>query len=345
MTIAKTFTLGTLAELLQVELIGDPECSIDGLATLQQASSGKLAFLSNPLYAKQLSGCKASAVIISPKFIETCATNKLVTDAPYVVYARASQLFDNSPVSPASIHFTAVINESADLAEDVSIGPNVVVEAGVTIGPGSRVGPGCIVGEGCELGAGCHLHSNVTIYHGVKLGNHVVIHSGAIIGADGFGFAFDGEKSIKIAQLGSVEIANNVEIGAGTTIDRGALDNTVIEHGVKIDNQVQIGHNVRIGEHSVICGCTAIAGSTVIGKYCVLGGGSGVVGHISIADKVKLSARSLVSQTIKKEGTYSSGTGLMATAQWKKNIVRFRQLDDLARRLSSLEKNKGSSAE
>ena len=231
MTIAKTYTLGTLAGLLQVELIGDPECSIDGLATLQQASPGKLAFLSNPQYASQLSSCRASAVIISPKFIEACTINKLVTDAPYVIYAKASHLFDNSPTSSNSIHSTAVVNESAEIADDVSIGPNAVVEAGVVIGSGSIVSSGCVVGENCQIGKDCHLHSNVSIYHGVTLGNNVVIHSGAIIGADGFGFAFDGEKSVKIAQLGSVEIADDVEIGAGTTIDRGALENTVIEQG------------------------------------------------------------------------------------------------------------------
>jgi len=338
-TNAKTFRLGTLAELLQVELIGDSDCLIDGLATLRQATPGKLGFLSNPQYANQLSSCRASAVIISPKFIDACEINKLISDTPYVVYAKASKLFDSSPEVPAIIHPSSVVNESAEIAEDVSIGANAVIEAGVVIGAGSIIGPGCIVGEGSQIGEDCHLHGNVSIYHKVKLGNRVEIHSGAIIGADGFGFAFDGEKSVKIVQLGSVQIADDVEIGAGTTIDRGALDDTVIEQGVKIDNQVQIGHNCRIGAHSVICGCTAIAGSAVIGKYCVLGGASGVVGHISIADKVKVSAMSLVSQAIDKEGVYSSGTGVMETARWKKSIVRFRQLDELTKRLSRLEKN------
>lgn len=345
MTNAKTYTLGTLAELLQVELIGDPDCVIDGLATLQQASPGKLGFLSNPSYAKQLSNCKASAVIIAPRHIEACKLNKLVSETPYVIYARASQLFDNSLSASSTVHSTAVVNEYAELADDVSIGPNAVIEADVVIGPGSNIGPGCIVGEGSLIGEGCQLYSNVTIYHRVKLGNRVVIHSGAVIGADGFGFAFDGEKSIKIAQLGSVQIADDVEVGAGTTIDRGALDDTVIEQGVKIDNQVQIGHNCIIGAHSVICGCAAIAGSVVIGKYCVLGGGSGVVGHIRIADRVKVSAMSLVSQAIDTAGTYSSGTGIMETARWKKNIVRFRQLDDISKRLRSMENTKKKTPE
>ena len=212
-----------------------------------------------------------------------------------------------------------------------------MIQAGVTLGPGTIIGAGCYVGEDCELGDECRLHSNVTLYHGVKLGNRVVIHSAAVVGADGFGFAFDGTQSVKIRQLGGVSVGDDVEIGSGSTIDRGALDSTIIEQGVKIDNQVQIGHNCHIGAHTVICGCTAIAGSAEIGSYCVLGGASGVVGHIRIADRVRVGAMSLVSQSISEAGDYASGTGMMKTSQWRRNVVRFSQLDDIARRVKKIE--------
>ncbi|MBL4821034.1 MAG: UDP-3-O-(3-hydroxymyristoyl)glucosamine N-acyltransferase, partial [Gammaproteobacteria bacterium] len=241
MTNAKTYTLGTLAELLQVELIGDGDCEISGLATLQHSEPGKLSFLSNPSYASQLSGCKATAVIVAPEFVDSCPTNKLVSESPYVTFAKASQLFDNRSVPSNTIHHSAVIHDSAKLADNVSVGPNVVIEADVSIGSGSVLGPGCVLARGCQLGEECRLGANVTLYHEVVLGDNVIVHSGAVLGADGFGFAFDGEKSIKIAQLGAVHIGDDVEIGAGTTIDRGALENTIIEQGVKIDNQVQIG--------------------------------------------------------------------------------------------------------
>jgi len=334
---AKKYTLGALADRLDAKLIGDENCLIDGLATLKQGGPGKLCFLSNPAYASQLLECRASAVILEEKFSASCPVNKLVSASPYVSFAKASQLFDNSPVADPGVHASASIHESTQLPENCSIGANSVIAAGVTIGAGTIVGAGCVVGEGCTLGADCRLQGNVTLYHGVRLGNRVIIHSGAVIGADGFGFAFDGSKSVKINQLGTVDVGDDVEIGAGTTIDRGAIDDTVIEQGVKIDNQVQIGHNCRIGAHTVVCGCTAIAGSAVIGSYCVLGGASGVVGHIQIVDRVRVGAMSLVSQSIFEPGDYASGTGIMKTTQWRRNAVRFSKLDDMARRVKRLE--------
>ncbi len=339
MTQTKTYTLGRLASLLQVELQGDENCVIDGLATLQSAGPGKLSFLSNPAYSSQLAGTKASAVIVDAAMASACPGNKLISKLPYVTYAQASWLFDVREKVQSEVHASACVHESVRLAKNVSIGARAVIEAGAEIGEGSVIGPGCVIGSGCHVGRNCHLHANVTLYHRVTLGNNVEIHSGAVLGADGFGFAFDGSKSVKIAQLGAVVVGDDVEIGACTTIDRGALDDTVIEQGVKLDNQVQIGHNCTIGAHTVICGCTAIAGSTRIGKYCVLGGGSGVVGHIHIADRVRVSAMSLVSKSIDVVGTYSSGTGLMETLIWKRNIVRFRQLDEMAARLKKLERH------
>jgi UDP-3-O-[3-hydroxymyristoyl] glucosamine N-acyltransferase len=334
---ARKYTLGALAELLDARLVGDENCLIDGLATLKHGSPGKLCFLSNPAYVGQLADCRASAVILEEKFADSCPVNKLVSAAPYVSFAKASQLFDNSPAVTPGVHPSAYVHPDVQLPDNVSVGCNAVISSGVTIGSGTVIGAGCFIDENCSLGEGCRLYSNVTLYHGLRLGDRVTIHASAIIGADGFGFAFDGTKSIKINQLGSVDIGDDVEIGAGTTIDRGAIEDTVIEQGVKIDNQVQIGHNCHIGAHTVICGCTAIAGSAIIGRYCVLGGASGVVGHIQIVDRVRVSAMSLVSQTISEAGDYSSGTGIMKSAKWRRNAIRFSRLDEIARRVNRLE--------
>ena len=335
-----SYKLGELAKLLDVKLDGDSQCEIHGLGTLSNAGPGQLSFLSNPAYVDQLADCKASAIIVEEKFVEACPTNKLISPAPYVCFARATHLFDNAPIPEASIHPSANIHPTAQLGESIAVGANAVIEAEVKIGNGSMIGPGAFVGEKVSIGAGCRIHNGVTLYHNVHIGADVIIHAGAVIGADGFGFAFDGTKSIKICQLGSVIIGDDVEIGAGTTIDRGAIEDTIIERGVKIDNQVQIAHNCKIGEHTVICGCTAIAGSVTIGKYCVMGGASAAVGHITIVDKVLISAMSLVSQSITEPGMYSSGTGHMKTAIWKRNIVRFQQLDSIAKRLKQVEKSR-----
>lgn len=337
MTQEKTYTLGEIAEFLGVKLVGDADCQITGLGTLNNAGPGQLSFLSNKSYLDQLESSKASAIIVAQEFAERANTNLLISEQPYVSFARASSLFVESSQEAAGVHPTAVVAEDVELPATVHVGPHAVIESGVSIGEGSVIGAACYIGKGAQLGCNCQLHHNVTLYQGTRLGDKVIIHASAVIGADGFGFAFDGERSIKIHQLGGVEIGDDVEIGAGTTIDRGALDNTIIKQGVKIDNQVQIGHNTIVGEHTVICGCTAIAGSANIGKYCVLGGASGMVGHLSIADGVQVSAMSLVSRSITEPGTYSSGTGQMKTADWKRAIVRFQQLDSISRRLKELE--------
>jgi len=334
----KSYTLGEIASLLNLKLVGDEQCVINGIDTLKSASSGQLSFLSNPAYIDQLGACQASAVIIEEKHASACASNALISSSPYVSFAEATALFDDTPEPEAGVHTSACVHESVVLADSVSIGPNAVVEAGVEIGENCVIGAGCFLGVNAKLGKNCYLNSNVSIYHRVVIGNNTIIHSGTVIGADGFGFAFDGEKSVKIRQLGSVLIVNDVEIGACSTIDRGALEDTVISDGVKIDNQVQIGHNTVIGEHSVICGCTGISGSVTIGKYCVMGGASGTVGHISIADQVRVSAMSLVSESITEAGTYSSGTWHMKTSQWKRSNIRFQQLDSITKRLKELEK-------
>ncbi|NKB32034.1 MAG: UDP-3-O-(3-hydroxymyristoyl)glucosamine N-acyltransferase [Pseudomonadales bacterium] len=333
----KSYTLGELASLLNLKLVGDEQCAIHSLATLKNATPGQLSFLSNPSYINQLESCNASAVIVDAKFADACQASALISESPYVSFAEATALFDDSPAYEPSVHPSATIHSSVEIPDTAYVGPNVVIEPGAKLGADCVIGSGCFLGENVTLGKNCFLHSNVSIYHRVNVGNNVIIHSGTVIGADGFGFAFDGKKSVKIRQLGSVLIGNDVDIGSCTTIDRGALEDTVISDGVKIDNQVQIGHNCKIGEHSVICGCTGIAGSVTIGKYCVMGGASGAVGHINIADKVQVSAMSLVSESITEPGIYSSGTWHMKTSQWKRSNIRFQQLDSIAKRLKELE--------
>lgn len=332
------YTLGELAELLDVKLRGDASLCVDGLATLKNAVPGKLSFLSNPRYVSHLASCQATAVIIDPDFAAACQSAQLISSSPYVTYAKASQLFLTYETAEAGIHPTACIHSSVVLGANVAVGAHAVIDADVVIGEGSVIGAGTCIGARSSLGRNCRLFPNVTLYHEVRIGDNAVIHSSVVLGADGFGFAFDGKRSSKIAQLGGVLIGDDVEIGAGSTIDRGALDDTIIGHGVKIDNQVQIAHNCVIGEHTIICGCSAIAGSTTIGRYCTIGGAVGVIGHLQIADKVMISAMSLVSQSIAEPGIYSSGTGLHQSKEWKRNIVRFRQLDDMAKRLRELEK-------
>ncbi len=332
------YTLGELADLLDVDLCGERSIIVDGLSTLKNALPGKLSFLSNPRYVSQLADCKASAVIIDPEFSGVCQCAQLLSPSPYVTYAKASQLFLPERAESTGIHSTAHVHPSVTLGADVTIGVNAVIEAGVVIGDRSTIGAGTFVGSRSRIGSDSTLFANVTVYHDVTVGKNAIIHSSVVLGADGFGFAFDGQQSIKIAQLGGVSIGDDVEIGAGSTVDRGALDDTIIEQGVKIDNQVQIAHNCVIGAHTIICGCSAIAGSTTIGKYCTIGGAVGVIGHLRIADKVMISAMSLVNQSIPESGIYSSGTGLLESKEWKRNIVRFRQLDDMAKRLRELEK-------
>ncbi|MDP2283652.1 MAG: UDP-3-O-(3-hydroxymyristoyl)glucosamine N-acyltransferase [Pseudohongiella sp.] len=349
-----SFTLAELSAQLNVPVragIGaasNPpvdEIIIDGLATLENASATKLSFLSNPRYSQQLSTCQAGAVIIHPDLAGNTQLPCLLSSSPYVTYAKASQLFaaamaqhTRSADGQTGIHASAVISPGAVLGKDVCIGPHAVIEAGVSIGDGSFIGAGCFVGARATIGNHCVIYANATVYHEVVLGDRVIVHASAVLGADGFGFAFDGQRSVKIAQLGAVRIGSDVEIGASSSIDRGALDDTVVGDGVKIDNQVQIGHNCIVGDHTVICGCSALAGSTRIGRYCVIGGGVGITGHLSIADRVTISAMSMVTQSITKPGLYSSGTLLQESAQWKRNVVTLGKLSELSRTVRNIQR-------
>ena len=332
-----SFRLGELANILGAEVKGDANLVITGLATLKNAGPQDLSFLANMKYKQQLEATRAGAVIIHPDFATITPCAALLLDNPYAGYAQISHHFDPRPTPELGISPSAHIASTAILGDCVSIGHNVVVEDHAVIGSNTIVESNTYIGARSRIGENSRIAPNVSIYHDVSMGSHSMVHSGAVIGADGFGFAFDRGQWIKISQIGGVSIGDHVEIGACTTIDRGALDDTVIEDGVILDNQIQVGHNVRIGAFTCIAGCTAIAGSTTIGKYCRIGGAVGIVGHLDIADKVVITAMTLITRSIKESGMFSSGTGFETNKHWKKNVVRFRQLDDMAKRLRALE--------
>lgn len=335
----KPYSLSQLATYLDAELVGESDYLIHRIATLQSAEAGCISFVANPAYQKYLATTHAGALIISAGLAEEFAGNKLVVANPYLSYARLTALFDIRPPAYAGIHPSAVVDASAEVGEGVSIAANAVIGARASLGAGVLVGAGTVIGEDSCIGAGTRLAANVTVYHGVTLGRDCIIHSGAVLGADGFGFAPQEREWIKIQQLGGVVIGDRVEIGANTAVDRGALDNTVLGDGVKLDNLVQIGHNVRIGNNTAIAAHTAIAGSAVLGENCTISGCVGIAGHLTIADNVHVTGMSMVSSSILESGSYSSGTPLATTPEWRKNAARFRRLDSMAMRLRTLEKN------
>ena len=341
MTTASAYSLLELAQRLELELIGDPAAVVTGVATLEKAGPGQLSFFHNPLYHSQLLTTHATVVILSREYVAACPAASLVAANPYLAYAKASMLFSSTAqTANTGRHPGAQIDPTAQIADSAFIEANVLVGANTVVGENVRIGANSVIGSHCHIDDDTHLYPNVTFYDRVKIGKRGIVHSSAVVGSDGFGFAYDGSRYHKIAQLGGVVLGSDVEIGAGTSIDRGALEDTVIEDGVKIDNQVQIAHNVRIGANTVVCGCSAIAGSSTVGKNCIIAGGVGVINHVTICDGVTVTAMSLVNQSITKPGVYSSGTGLSDSASWKKNIVRFRQLDEIWKRLLRLEKSK-----
>ncbi|MBT6115174.1 MAG: UDP-3-O-(3-hydroxymyristoyl)glucosamine N-acyltransferase [Porticoccaceae bacterium] len=342
------YSLAEIAAFLGAELRGDGALRISGLNTLKDAGPGELAFLANEKYASQLGSCNAAAVIMAAKHMATNQGSELVQysgtalvlENPYLGYARISQWFDRCPKSVAGVHPSAVIADSASLGAGVTISANVVVEADAVIGSGSYLGAGSFIGARSQLGDNARISANVSIYHDVVLGSDVVIHSGSVIGADGFGFAPDGAGQWqKIYQIGGVKIGNSVEIGACSTIDRGALGDTCIGDHVIIDNHVQIAHNAVIGNGCALAAYSGLAGSATLGNNCILAGDACVVGHVTICDNVQVTARGLVTKSITEPGSYSSGMPLMKTREWRKNAVRITQLDSIARRLKDFEKD------
>lgn len=336
----QSYTLKALADIVDAELVGDAGIEIEGLATLQNAGPQQLSFLANPAYAKYLASTAAGAVIVGKNNAEDYAGNKLIHDNPYLAYAKLSQLWSartQCSHSEPQIHDAAIVSKEAEIGAGVIIGAGTVVEAGVRIADGVAIGPNCTLGKDCVLGEGSLLHAGVTLYHGVSLGKRCILHSGVVLGSDGFGFAPADDGWLKIEQLGGVIIEDDVEIGANTTVDRGALDNTIIRKGVILDNQIQVAHNVIIGENTAIAACSAIAGSTSIGRNCIVGGASGIAGHLTIGDGVHITAMTMVIKSLPEAGVYSSGTGVQPNEKWRKSIARLRQLDKMAARLKALE--------
>jgi len=333
-------TAAQLAQRFGLGLQGDGDVRVTGVSTLAGARPGELTFLANPRYRAQLSGTRASVLVLRADETDgSFPGTLLLASDPYVAFAKIGALFDVRPAPAPGVHASAAIDDdatvdaTAHVGPFVSIGPRSVVHAGAVVGPGCVIGEDCIVGEGCELGA------NVTLVRRVRLGRRVLIHSGAVLGADGFGLAMDGGRWIKVPQMGGVVIGDDCEIGANTTIDRGALEDTVLEEDVRLDNQIQIGHNVHIGAHTAMAGCSAVAGSARIGRNCLIGGGAGVLGHLELCDRVVVTAMTLVTHSIREPGEYSSGTPLMDNRDWRRSAARFKQLDALARRVQAIDKD------
>ncbi len=317
-------------------LRGDGACRVFQVASLENAGPEHIAFLANPRFQDQLKATRAAAVILPPESADAFAGNCIVTPDPYAYYARVAQALNPHPAAAGVVHPSAVV-ESA-LAAAVDVGAGTYIGAGAHIGTESVIGPNCCIGAGVSLGEGSRLYANVTIYAGCRIGRRAIIHSGVVIGSDGFGFAREHDGTwVKIPQLGSVVIGDDVEIGANTTIDRGALNDTVIEDGVKLDNQIQIGHNCRIGAHTAIAGCTGIAGSTHIGKRCRIGGAAMVIGHIRIADDVVVSGATFVHKSIVRAGHYTGAVPNMKHDEWLRNFAQLRHLQSLADRIRALE--------
>ena len=335
-------TLGTIAAQLGGELIGPTELRISRIGSLEGATPGTISFLVHPRYVSQLEASQAGCVIVGPAQREgaTARGAAIVTPDPYLYFARLTQWWAARvrPPVPAGVHGSAIIDSSARVAASAAIGAWVVVEAGASIGEGVVIGPHGVVGAGARIGAASRLAARVTLGERCTIGERCIVHSGVVIGADGFGFAPSEGRWEKIEQLGAVRIGNDVEIGANTCIDRGALEDTVIEDGVKLDNLIQIGHNVHIGAHTAMAGCVGVAGSARIGAHCTVGGGAIVLGHLSLADHVHISAATVVTRSIVKPGQYSGVFPIDDNASWEKNAATLRQLHSLRDRLRALEK-------
>ncbi len=335
-----TFSLREIVERFGGEVAGDAAVRVRQVATLEKAAPETIAFLANPRYRAQLKTTRAGAVIVGEAARGATRLPRIVCANPLAYFARVSALFNPPRPARAGISASAVVDGSARIARDAEIGPCAVIGRNAIIGAGSTVGAGCCIGEGVVIGAATRLYPNVTVYDECVIGDRVILHSGVVIGADGFGIAFDQKQWVKVPQIGRVLVGNDVEIGANTTVDRGALDDTVIEEGVKLDNQIQVGHNVRIGAHTAIAACAGIAGSARIGRYCRIGGAAGIAGHLTIADHVEISTYTLVTKSIDQPGTYTGAYVFEPHRQWLKNAVQLRHLAELADRVQALEKKR-----
>ncbi|MGP2424473.1 UDP-3-O-(3-hydroxymyristoyl)glucosamine N-acyltransferase [Yersinia enterocolitica] len=330
--------LADLAQQLDAQVYGDGDLVITGIASMHSAEPSQITFLSNSRYQEQLATCNAGAVVLTEADLPFCKSAALVVKNPYLTYARMAQIMDTTPQPAQDIAPSAVIAPLVTLGEKVSIGANAVIESGVVLGDNVVIGAGCFIGKNTHIGAGSRLWANVSVYHEVVIGQNCLIQSGTVIGADGFGYANDRGNWIKIPQLGSVHIGDRVEIGACTTIDRGALDNTIIGNGVIIDNQCQIAHNVVIGDNTAVAGGVIMAGSLKVGRYCMIGGASVINGHMEICDKVTITGMGMVMRPITEPGLYSSGIPLQPNKVWRKTAALVMNIDGINKRLKAIER-------
>ncbi len=331
-------SLGELATSVGCELIGDPDAIINSVASLHNATPQSLSFLSSASHLSQLHSTKAAAVVLRAQDADACPVAALISDNPYASYARMAALVCPEPFHAPGVHPTAVVADSVDVAQTAHLAANVVIGERTSIGENTVVGPGTVIGPDCSVGDNCRFGANVTIVKDVRIGARGIFHPGVVIGADGFGNAMTAEGWVKVPQLGGVAVGDDVEIGANTTIDRGAIDDTVIENGVRIDNLCMIAHNVRIGEHSALAGMTGIAGSTTIGKRCMFAGQTGTVGHITVCDDVIVAAKTFLSKDVTEPGTYAASFPAEKARSWAKQLARFRRLGALIERVKKLER-------
>ncbi|MFZ1545659.1 MAG: UDP-3-O-(3-hydroxymyristoyl)glucosamine N-acyltransferase, partial [Candidatus Nitrotoga sp.] len=331
------YSLQEIAARFGGQLLGNAEITINQIATLENAQVGHLTFLASAKYRSLLAVTRASAIIVSTADAEATTLPRIVCDNPYVYFAKASAFLNPPALVVPGIHPSAVIEEGAHIDPSAYIGPNVVIGADTRIGAGCTIMAGCSIGAGVSIGIDARLYPRVVVYHNCVLGNRLIAHSGVVIGSDGFGIAMDEGRWLKIPQIGRVVIGDDVEIGANTTIDRGALDDTVIEEGVKLDNLIQIAHNVRIGAHTAIAGCVGIAGSAIIGRHCRIGGGTGILGHTQISDHVEISSYTMIGKSIREPGTYTGIFPFSTHEVWRKNAAQLRHLDELANKIKMLQ--------
>jgi UDP-3-O-[3-hydroxymyristoyl] glucosamine N-acyltransferase len=330
--------LGDIAARFGGEVVGDPQVPISQVATLRGAAPGEIAFLVHAKYRSDLGATRAAAVIVGAEDRDATALPRIVCKDPYAYFARVSALFNPpAPIAPG-VHPSAVVAPDASVAPTAQVGAGCVIGSRARVGEGASLGAGCIVGENAGIGPDARLHPRVTVYPGCEIGARSIVHSGVVIGADGFGFAPEGGTWLKIPQIGRVLIGVDVEIGANTTIDRGAIEDTVIEDGAKLDNQIQIGHNCRIGAHTAIAGCVGIAGSTTIGRHCMIGGAAMIGGHLTIADRVIVAGSTVVTKSIDKPGTYLSVIPAEEAREWRRIVAHLRGLARVTERLRELDR-------
>jgi len=338
-----SYRLSEIATQLGGRILGDAEVRISQIATLETAQSDQISFLTNSKYRAQLADTQAGAVILAEADADATGLPRIISDNPYAYFAKVSALLNPLPEVRPGVHPSAIIGAGAKIDATASIAATAVIGEGAKIGAHSVIGEGCCIGANVVLGSCVRLYPRVVIYHDCVIGDNLIAHSGVVIGSDGFGIAMDEGRWIKIPQIGRVVIGNDVEVGANTTIDRGALNDTVIEDGVKLDNQIQVAHNVHIGAHTAIAGCVGIAGSTTIGRYCRIGGSAGILGHLQIADHVEIAAFTLIGKSIREAGSYAGIFPFAKVEEWRKNSVHLRHLDELARRIKKLEQQLKSS--